>query len=219
MPQVDPFKIYPLDPVSEEYVNRVLRAVPGYNEGSSFLVLSLFFMFFSTLVFTPYAVYHHSSYHSYCSMCMCMCAYVCVCQWWNIGAQVRLDFADSLLRFAPEHNLDHLHNTPLLVVHGEKNELHPVAEPISLLAKYPGTCTHQDNNPKYQFIFIFFIQLMPFILNTNLWLITYIFYHKGHTDVYWVPQGGHTEWMLDDNEKFQDVVRNVDAWVKGLHDE
>lgn len=123
LPEVDPFKIYPLDPVSEEYVDRVLRAVPGYNE----------------------------------------------------GAQVRLDFADSLLRFAPENQLDHLHDTPLLVVHGENNELHPVAEPKSLLAKYPG-----------------------------------------HTDVYWVPQGGHTEWMLDDNEKFQDVVRNIDAWVKTL---
>ena len=34
LPEVDPFKIYPLDPVSEEYVNRVLRAVPGYNEGT-----------------------------------------------------------------------------------------------------------------------------------------------------------------------------------------
>lgn len=33
LPEVDPFEIYPLDPVSEEYVNRVLRAVPGYNEG------------------------------------------------------------------------------------------------------------------------------------------------------------------------------------------
>merc|ERR1712023_107361 len=86
LPEVDPFKIYPLDPVSEEYANRVLRAVPGYNE----------------------------------------------------GAQVRLDFADSLIRFAPESNLDHLHDTPLLVVHGEINELHPVAEPLSLLVKYPG---------------------------------------------------------------------------------
>ena len=54
------------------------------------------------------------------------------------GAQVRLDFADSLIRFAPENNLDHLHDTPLLVVHGEINELHPVAEPLSLLANYPG---------------------------------------------------------------------------------
>lgn len=123
LPEVDPFKIYPLDPVSEEYVNRVLRAVPGYNE----------------------------------------------------GAQVRLDFADSLIRFAPENQLDHLHDTPLLVVHGEINELHPVAEPMSLLAKYPG-----------------------------------------QSDVYWVPEAGHTEWMLDDNEKFQNVVRNVDAWAKSL---
>lgn len=123
VPEVDPFKIYPLDPVSEEYVDRVLRAVPGYNE----------------------------------------------------GAQVRIDFADSLIRFAPENNLDHLHDTSLLVVHGEKNELHPVAEPLSLLAKYPGPA-----------------------------------------DVYWVPEAGHTEWMLDDNEKFQDLVRNIDAWVKTL---
>lgn len=51
---------------------------------------------------------------------------------------MRLDFADSLIRFAPENNLEHLHDTPLLVVHGEINELHPVAEPKSLLAKYPG---------------------------------------------------------------------------------
>ena len=58
------------------------------------------------------------------------------------GAQVRLDFADSLIRFAPENQLDHLHDTPLLVVHGEINELHPVAEPMSLLAKYPGSALH-----------------------------------------------------------------------------
>lgn len=123
VPEVDPFRVYPLDPVSEEYVNRVLRAVPGYNE----------------------------------------------------GAQVKLNFADSLLRFAPENNLDHLKETPLLLVHGDQNALHPVAEAESLHEKYPGPKT-----------------------------------------MYWVPEAGHTEWMLDDNLKFQHLVAEIDAWVREL---
>ena len=44
----------------------------------------------------------------------------------------------ALLR-RQRRSLEHLQDIPLLVVHGEINELHPVAEPISLLAKYPGT--------------------------------------------------------------------------------
>lgn len=118
LPEVDPFKIYPLDPVSEEYVDRVLRAVPGYNEG------------------TLYHYIHHRMFmwcHGY------MKSNLISFQSFFEGAQVRLDFADSLIRFAPENSLEHLQDIPLLVVHGEINELHPVAEPISLLAKYPGT--------------------------------------------------------------------------------
>lgn len=123
VPEVDPFRVYPLDPVSEEYVNRVLRAVPGYNE----------------------------------------------------GAQVRLNFADSLLRFAPENNLDTFEKIPLLIVHGDQNALHPVSEAESLYKKYPG--------PK---------------------------------KLHWVPEAGHTEWMLDENQKFQDLVVAIDRWVREL---
>jgi uncharacterized protein len=54
------------------------------------------------------------------------------------AAAVKLSFADSLLRFKPERDLDHLRETPILIAHGDENQLHPVEEANSLHAKYPG---------------------------------------------------------------------------------
>lgn len=86
--RIDPFDIYPLDPVSREYVDNVLRKTPGY------------------------------------------------------GVDTDLSFADSLLTFRPEALVDErFAATPLLIAHGENNALHPVTEPRSLYARYPGPKT------------------------------------------------------------------------------
>lgn len=122
LPDIDPFDVYPLDPVSEEYVNNVLRKTPGYN-----------------------------------------------------GLMVKLNFAHSLLHFAPEKKLGHLTKTPILIAHGEKNALHPPVEAESLFKLYPG--------PK---------------------------------ELYWIPKAGHTEWMLDNNHTFHDLIKHIDAWTKKL---
>lgn len=82
---IDPFDIYPLDPVSREYVFSELVKAPGYGVTSSF------------------------------------------------------DFADSLISFNPEAQLDaRFASVPLLIAHGAENDLHPVSEPKSLYAAYPG---------------------------------------------------------------------------------
>lgn len=105
----DPFDMYPLDPVSREYVDRVLRAHPGY-EGETY------------------------------DTCL----------------------ADSLLGFAPEDHLAELAGVPLLINHGDQNQLHPVSEAESLYRLYPGPKTlfwlegaghtefMDDANPLYQ---------------------------------------------------------------------
>ena len=82
--EVDPFEIYPLDPVTKTYVDGPLNASPGF------------------------------------------------------GGTVHFSFAESLLGFAPEHDLKHLADVPLLIVHGEDNRLHPFIEAESLYAVYPG---------------------------------------------------------------------------------
>lgn len=82
---IDPFDIYPLDPVSREYVFTELVKAPGYGVTSTF------------------------------------------------------DFADSLISFNPEANLDErFSSVPLLIAHGGENDLHPVTEAKSLYAAYPG---------------------------------------------------------------------------------
>ncbi len=82
--EVDPFDIYPLDPLTRTYVDGPLAASPGF------------------------------------------------------GGTVHLSFAESLLAFAPEHDLEHLSDVPLLIVHSEENRLHPFLEGESLYARYPG---------------------------------------------------------------------------------
>lgn len=84
---VDPFFIYPLDSVTEQYVDRVLRANPDF------------------------------------------------------GGAVSLAFATSLLQFAPEKNLSHLRDKPILIAHGDRNDTHPAVEAESLYEKYPGPKT------------------------------------------------------------------------------
>lgn len=56
----------------------------------------------------------------------------------DFGVYVSLSFADSLLRFNPEANLETLGNIPILIAHGENNKLHPVSEAESLYKKYKG---------------------------------------------------------------------------------
>lgn len=56
----------------------------------------------------------------------------------DFGGKVRPLLADSLLRFAPEHNLEDLSSLPLLIVHGEMNRMHPPTEAESLYGRYPG---------------------------------------------------------------------------------
>lgn len=81
---IDPFKIYPLDRVSEGYVDGVLRRTQGY------------------------------------------------------GITSDITFADSLLLFRPEEDLDDFAHIPILIAHGAENSLHPVSEAKSLFSKYPG---------------------------------------------------------------------------------
>lgn len=121
---LQPFDIYPLDPVSRKYVNEELYKAKDYDKAAG-------------------------------------------------GATIA--FADSLLRFAPERNLSHLASTPIFIGHGDKNELHPVEEAKSLHAKYPG--------PK---------------------------------ELYWIPNAGHTEWMLDENPIFQGLVKRLEEWLRKL---
>jgi len=106
--KVDPFKIYPLDPETEGYVDGVLRKNPDF------------------------------------------------------GIDVDPAFGDSLLQFCPEARLDHLREIPALIVHGDRNKLHPVEEARSLTEKYPGhrelywvpdaghTEWMYDDHPKFQ---------------------------------------------------------------------
>ena len=82
--EVDPFEIYPLDPVTKTYVDGPLNASPGF------------------------------------------------------GGTVHFSFAESLLGFAPECDVKHLSDVPLLVIHGEDNRLHPLLEAESLFTVYPG---------------------------------------------------------------------------------
>lgn len=118
--EIDPFRIYPLDPISKGYVDGVLWKTPGY------------------------------------------------------GLTSDLDFADSLIAFRPESHIDQrFARTPLLIAHGGENDLHPVTEAQSLYATYPG--------PKAMYL---------------------------------LPEGGHTEWMLDDDPKFQTFAGQVADWLK-----
>ena len=118
--KIDPFDIYPLDPLSRGYVDEVLRKTPGYGLTSDF------------------------------------------------------DFADSLTAFRPEAHIDErFAKTPLLIAHGGENDLHPVTEAHSLYATYPG--------PKSLFL---------------------------------LPEGGHTEWMLDEDPKFQAFASHIANWLQ-----
>lgn len=115
--EVDPFSIYPLDPLSENYVDTVLRRVPEF------------------------------------------------------GGLVKPMLADSLLRFAPDAHLEDLSRVPVFIAHGDRNYLHPPTEAEALYNLYPG--------PK---------------------------------EIYWLWNGGHTEWMADDNPAFQKLVNAILSW-------
>lgn len=40
--------------------------------------------------------------------------------------------------------------------------------------------------------------------------------YPGPKHMHWVPDAGHTEWMLDDNPKFVALVEALDTWMRGL---
>lgn len=86
--------------------------------------------------------------------------------------RIETNMADSLLAFAPERHLDHLHNVPALIAHGEKSALHPPEEARSLFDKYPG-----------------------------------------EKELYWIEGGGHTEWMADDNPRYQALATRIADWL------
>lgn len=56
----------------------------------------------------------------------------------GFGSGVTLESADYLLRFKPVEGVAKLHNQPLLVVHGEVNELHKLQEAQALYDAAPG---------------------------------------------------------------------------------
>jgi len=90
----------------------------------------------------------------------------------GFGGKVELHFAYSLLHYNPEAQLSNIPRVPLLVVHGQKNKLHPLSEAESLYEKYPG--------PK---------------------------------DTYIIPHAGHTEWMCDDCDPFQNLIDRILNWL------
>jgi len=55
------------------------------------------------------------------------------------GIRSDFDFADSLMVFNCENDLSHLSNIPVLIAHGDDNQLHPVAEAQSIFEKYPNS--------------------------------------------------------------------------------
>lgn len=56
----------------------------------------------------------------------------------EFGGFVKPMLADSLLRFCPEENLEDLSRIPALIIHGERNRMHPPIEAESLYRAYPG---------------------------------------------------------------------------------
>jgi pimeloyl-ACP methyl ester carboxylesterase len=56
----------------------------------------------------------------------------------EFGGLFKPMLADSLLRFAPDANLEDFGRVPLLIAHGEKNRMHPPTEAESLYSRYPG---------------------------------------------------------------------------------
>lgn len=56
----------------------------------------------------------------------------------EFGGLVKPMLADSLLRFAPDTNLEDFSRVPLLIAHGERNFLHPPIEAEELYKAYPG---------------------------------------------------------------------------------
>jgi pimeloyl-ACP methyl ester carboxylesterase len=121
--EADPFEIYPLDPLSRDYVDAVLRRTPGYQ-----------------------------------------------------AERYSFELADSLLRWVPEAYADRMH-IPLLLAHGERNELHPTTEAVALYRVYGG--------PK---------------------------------EMFWIENAGHTEFMHDDDARFQALGAHIVEWVEArLH--
>lgn len=84
------------------------------------------------------------------------------------------ELANSLLRWHPEAYAPYM-STPILIAHGDRNELHPTIEAVSLLRVYAG--------PK---------------------------------QLYWIEGAGHTEFMHDDNPRFQALGARIVGWLNEL---
>ncbi len=82
------------------------------------------------------------------------------------------ELADSLLRWDPQAYADRM-RLPLLIAHGDQNQLHPVEEAESLHRAYAG--------PK---------------------------------ELYWIEGAGHTEFMHDEDPKFQALGARVAEWIE-----
>jgi len=89
-----------------------------------------------------------------------------------VAERYSFELADSLLRWDAEAFADRVH-LPLLIAHGDRNQLHPVSEAESLHAAYAG--------PK---------------------------------ELYWIEGAGHTEFMHDDDPKFQALGARVADWIE-----
>lgn len=89
----------------------------------------------------------------------------------GFGSGVTLESAEYLLRFEPVDVAHQLAGRPLLIVHGEDNQLHKLEEALDMF--------EHAVDPK-------------------------------QIDV--LPGAGHTEWMLDDNPTFKQVIDRVDAF-------
>jgi len=87
------------------------------------------------------------------------------------AAGYSFELADSLLGWAPEAYADRMH-LPLLIAHGDQNQLHPPSEATSLQNVYSG--------PK---------------------------------ELFWIEGAGHTEFMHDDDPKFQALGARIAGWI------
>lgn len=82
------------------------------------------------------------------------------------------ELAESLLRWRPEVYAPEL-TLPLLIAHGDRNELHPTSEVEHLHERYTGPC-----------------------------------------ETFWIKDAGHTDFMHDDDPRFQALAARVISFVE-----
>jgi hypothetical protein len=40
--------------------------------------------------------------------------------------------------------------------------------------------------------------------------------YPGPKQLYWIPNAGHTEWMLDESPIYRTLVENLEGWLRNL---